>query len=67
MGNLTRKARKEVRQEEAKEREVTREAFLNKHGREGYVYLLDVLNLQFPTGAVKEKAKYNKIINSIKE
>ena len=67
MGNLTRKARKEVRQEEAKDRAIAREDYLNKHGREGYVHLLEILNLQFPTGAVKEKAKYNKIINSIKE
>lgn len=67
MENLTRKERKEVRVEEAIARATSREAFLNKEGRAGYIQLLQHLNTKFPSGAVKEKKKLNKIINSIKD
>ena len=67
MANLTKKERKEVRVEEALARASAREVFLNKEGREGYVQLLQHLNTKFPNGAVKEKKKLNKIINSIKD
>ena len=66
MANLTRKERKEIRVEEALARASARDAFLNKHGREGYVQLLQHLETKFPDGAKKEKKKLNTIINSIK-
>jgi hypothetical protein len=65
--NLTRKERKEIRREEAIARATSRESFLNKEGRTGYIQLLQHLNTKFPSGAVKEKKKLNKIINSIKD
>ena len=64
---LTRKERKEVRVEEALERATQRDAFLNKHGRDGYVQLLQHLNVKFPTGAKKEKAKLTRMINALKK
>ena len=67
MINLTKKERKELRTTEALDRASAREAFLNKEGRAGYIQLLQHLNTKFPSGAVKEKKKLNKIINSIKD
>ena len=64
---LTKKERKELRIEEALKRASSREQFLNKHGRDGYVQLLSHLNTKFPNGAKKEKAKLTKIIKSIKK
>ena len=66
MINLTKKERKELRTTEALDRASAREIFLNKEGRAGYIKLLERLNVKFPTGAKKEKAKYTKIIKSIK-
>jgi hypothetical protein len=63
---MTRSERKDLRREEALERATSRESFLNKHGRNGYVQLLEHLNMQFPTGAKKERAKLVKVIKSIK-
>lgn len=63
---MTNKEKKELRRDEAIERASTRETFLNKNGREGYITLLGHLNTKFPDGAKKEKGKLNKMIAACK-
>jgi len=63
---MTNKERKEIRVEEAQERATSRETFLNKNGREGYITLLGHLNTKHPDGAKKEKAKLSKMIAACK-
>lgn len=64
---MTRSERKTIRREEAVERANSRETFLNKNGRAGYVQILGHLETMHPNGARKEKMKLKKIIKSIKE
>ena len=63
---MTKSERKNLRREEAIERATSRETFLNKNGREGYITLLKHLNVKFPNGAKKEKGKLNKMIAACK-
>ena len=64
---MTRSERKDLRREEAIERATSRESFLNKNGREGYITLLSHLNVKFPNGANKERKKLTKMIAACKQ
>jgi len=60
------KYKKEIRQENAQERAKLRNDFLNEHGLKGYVQIRQALQTNHPSGAVKEKAKLDKLISRLK-
>ena len=64
---MTRSERKDLRREEAVERATSRETFLNKNGRAGYITLLNHLDAEFPQGAHKERKKLTKMIAACKQ
>tara|TARA_R110000744_G_scaffold345132_2_gene450552 strand:- start:279 stop:488 length:210 start_codon:yes stop_codon:yes gene_type:complete len=59
------KYKKELRQENAQERAQLRTDFLNEHGLKGYVQIRQAIQNGHPEGAVKEKAKLDKLISRL--
>jgi hypothetical protein len=59
------KYKKELRQENAQERAKLRNDFLNEHGLKGYVQIRQAIQDKYPEGAVKEKAKLDKLISRL--
>ena len=59
------KYKKELRQENAQERAQLRNDFLNEHGLKGYVQIRQAIQGEYPEGAVKEKAKLDKLISRL--
>jgi len=60
------KYKKAIRQENAQERAKLRTDFLNEHGLKGYVQIRQAIQSKHPSGAVKEKAKLDKLISRLK-
>ena len=60
------KFKKDIRRALAKDRQDARDAFINKDGLDAYVQIRQALQVKFPDGAVKEKAKLDKIISTLK-
>jgi len=60
------KFKKDIRRALAKDRQDARNAFINKDGLDAYVQIRQALQIKFPDGAKKEKAKLDKIINTLK-
>mgnify|MGYP001354494840 FL=1 len=60
------KYKKAIRQENAQERAKLRTDFLNEHGLKGYVQIRQAIQSKHPNGAVKEKAKLDKLISRLK-
>ena len=60
------KFKRDIRRALAKDRQDARNAFINKDGLDAYVQIRKALQIKFPNGANKEKAKLDKIINTLK-
>ena len=60
------KFKKDIRRALAKDRQDARDAFINKDGLDAYVQIRKALEISQPSGAKKEKAKLDKIINTLK-
>ena len=59
------KYKKDIRRALAKDRQDARDAFINKDGLDAYVQIRQALQIKHPDGAVKEKAKLDKIISTL--
>ena len=59
------KFKKDIRRALAKDRQDARDAFINKDGLDAYVQIRKALQIKHPDGAVKEKAKLDKIISTL--
>mgnify|MGYP001186653675 CR=1 FL=1 len=60
------KYKKDIRRALAKDRQDSRDAFINKDGLDAYVQIRQALEINQPDGAKKEKGKLDKIISTLK-